>query len=211
MSPRIKIYRATAYMRPSLNKPSRWTKTLTSRANQERANASPRRCLSQKQQWQNHASRRNSGTRSTISCSFGSNARRMASRHLLSHPCSEADGRSPQRGTAQQSSSPVSSAPASTDIKGVRSNCKPVSSPVGAKRCSTISLLYVRNLWAVKEVPRFEGAVADIFDDVPRDKPFRFNPPDARSSPDYIRPTKRQVCLCSRQGPSDRSFHLGSR
>ena len=56
-SPRIKIYRATAHMRPSSNKPSRSTKTLTSRANQERANASARPCLSQKQQWQNHASR----------------------------------------------------------------------------------------------------------------------------------------------------------
>jgi hypothetical protein len=73
----------------------------------------------------------------------------------------------PQRGTAQQNSSPVSSAPASTDIKGVRSNCKPVSSPMGAKRCSTIILLYVRNLWTVKEVPRIECVVADIFEDVP--------------------------------------------
>src|SRR5260370_3248935 len=73
----------------------------------------------------------------------------------------------PQRGTAQQGSSPVSSAPASTDIKGARSNCKPVSSPVGAKGCSRIILLYVRNLWTFKEVPRIEGAVADIFEDVP--------------------------------------------
>src|SRR5260370_33025809 len=73
----------------------------------------------------------------------------------------------PQRGTAQQSSSPVSSAPACTDIKGARSNCKPVSYPVGAKGCSKIILLYVRNLWTFKEVPRIEGAVADIFEEVP--------------------------------------------
>src|SRR5258708_35535325 len=73
----------------------------------------------------------------------------------------------PQRGTAQQSSSPVSSAPACTDIKGARSNCKPVSYPVGAKGCSKIILLYVRNLWTFKEVPRIEGAVVDIFEDVP--------------------------------------------
>src|SRR5258708_8235384 len=73
----------------------------------------------------------------------------------------------PQRGTAQQGSSPVSSAPASTDIKGARSNCKPVSPPVGAKGCSKIILLYVRNLLTFKEVPRIEGAVADIFVDVP--------------------------------------------
>ena len=73
----------------------------------------------------------------------------------------------PQRGTAQQSSSPVSSAPASTDIKGARSNCKPVSSSVGTKLWSKIILLYVRNLWTVKEVPRIEGVVADILEDVP--------------------------------------------
>src|ERR1700731_1585370 len=91
----------------------------------------------------------------------------MVLRHLLSHPCSEADRRSPTARNRPANSSPVSSAPASTDIKGVRSNCKPVSSPVGAKRCSTIILLYVRNLWTVKEVPRIEGVVADIFDTNP--------------------------------------------
>jgi hypothetical protein len=117
----------------------------------------------------------------------------------------------PQRGTAQQSSSPVSSAPASTDIKGARSNCKPVSSPVGAKGCSKIILLYVRNLWTVKEVPRIERRCCGYIRRRPRDKPFRFNPPDARSSPDYIRSSKRQVCLCPRRGPSGRSSHLGSR
>src|SRR5260370_40059927 len=73
----------------------------------------------------------------------------------------------PQRGSAQQSSSPVSSAPPCTDIKGAHSNGKPVSYPVGAKGCSKIILLYVRNLWTFKEAPRIEGVVADIFEDVP--------------------------------------------
>jgi hypothetical protein len=166
MSPRIKIYRATAYMRPSLNKPSRCTKTLTSRANQERANASPRPCLSQKQQWQNHASRPNSepDPQSAVRLDLMPDGWRAICSVTLAQKQTAA---APQRGTAQQSSSPVSSAPASTDIKGVRSNCKPVSSPVGAKRCSKIILLYVRNLWTVKEVPRIEGVVADIFEDIP--------------------------------------------
>src|SRR5258708_36653614 len=73
----------------------------------------------------------------------------------------------PQRGTARESRSPVSFAPACPDIKGARSNCKPVSDPVGDQGCSKIILLYVRNLWTFKEVPRIEGAVADIFEDVP--------------------------------------------